>query len=430
MNGLETGCGNRDYRSLYPKCIESAPCVQRLLNAGAVLVGKTKTTQFAEGQVPSQWLDYTAPFNPRGDSYQSPSSSSAGSAAAAAAYPWLDFTIATDTGGSVRHPAGVCGIYGLRSSSKAVNTAGIYSVSTLMDSVGIFARSTSVVEKVMNSMAEPPYLPLSVTPHTSFKILYPIRSKVTKPEDPQRWFPFPDISSGIADAEASFEITVQRLEAYFGCTRTSINLDDLWKNTRSIEKSETLRKATEGVYTVLSTYQCVREIIEPFIADYKAANNGRAPFIDPIVRARQAEGRRFTSTQYAAALKSAEKVSQWITNVLLAPSWENEFPLLIFPQSWGIPSYRDEPDTGPLFSSTFSIYSLSYLSGAPDCTVPIGEVTRFSRITDADMSLPISLSILSRPGTDLTLMALLTELEHKGILRPVSTGSTLYPQLL
>ncbi len=51
MNGLETGCGNRGYCGLYPRCTVSAPCVQRLLNAGAVLVGKTKTTQFAEGQV-------------------------------------------------------------------------------------------------------------------------------------------------------------------------------------------------------------------------------------------------------------------------------------------------------------------------------------------------------------------------------------------
>ena len=299
-----------------------------------------------------------------------------------------------------------------------------------MDSVGILARSPSIVERVMKSMADSPHSTLTVTPHTLFKLLYPIRSKSTKPEDSQNWFPFPDIPSGIADAEASFEITVQQLESYFGCKRTSINLDDLWHNTQSIENSESLDKATEGVYTVLSTYNSVRKVIEPFIADYKAVNNNRTPFIDPVVRARQAEGRQITSMQYEAALKSAEKVSQWLINVLLAPSKENEFPPLIFPQSWGIPNYRDELDTGPLFSSKFSIYSLSYLSGAPDCTVPIREVTRYSRITDEDMSLPISLSILSRPGTDLALTALLTKLKDKGILRPVTTGPTIYSKLL
>ena len=433
MNGLETGCGNHCYRDLYPKRIASAPCVQKLLDAGAVLVGKTKTTQFAEGQVPLQWLDYLAPSNPRGDSYQSPSSSSAGSAVASAAYSWLDFTIATDTGGSVRHPAGVCGIYGLRSSSKTVNTAGMYSVSSVLDSVGITARSASVAERVMQCIAEPLYLSFPLlTPHTSFKLLYPVRAETTKSGDSQRWFPFPNISSGMPDAEASFETTVQQLESYLGCRRTPINLDDMWCNTQpsSIEKSETLDNATKDIYTALSTYTSVREVIEPFIAKYRAVNNGRAPFIDPIVRARQAKGLQITASQYAAALKSAEKVSQWIIDILLAPSQENEFPLLIFPQSWGTPNYRDEPDPGPLFSSVFSIYSLSYLSGAPDCTVPIGEVSQYSRITDADMFLPISLSVLSRPGTDLTLVALLRKLENEGILRPVATGLTMYPKSL
>lgn len=54
--GLETGCGNRNYRDFCPPKTSSAPCIQQLLDAGAVLVGKTKTTQFAEGQVASQWF--------------------------------------------------------------------------------------------------------------------------------------------------------------------------------------------------------------------------------------------------------------------------------------------------------------------------------------------------------------------------------------
>ena len=53
--GLETGCGNSDYRRVYQKKISSARCIQQLVDAGAVFVGKTKTTQFSEGQVPLQW---------------------------------------------------------------------------------------------------------------------------------------------------------------------------------------------------------------------------------------------------------------------------------------------------------------------------------------------------------------------------------------
>lgn len=53
--GLETGCGNRSFLSLQGKKPSSAPCIQQLIDAGAILVGKTKTTQFAEGQNPGQW---------------------------------------------------------------------------------------------------------------------------------------------------------------------------------------------------------------------------------------------------------------------------------------------------------------------------------------------------------------------------------------
>ena len=55
--GLETGLGNRDYRKLYPGRPSSAQCVERLIEAGAILVGKTKTTQFAEGEAPQQWYE-------------------------------------------------------------------------------------------------------------------------------------------------------------------------------------------------------------------------------------------------------------------------------------------------------------------------------------------------------------------------------------
>ena len=63
-----------------------------------MIVGKTKTTQFADSEWPTgDWVDYHAPFNPVADGYQGTSGSSAGSAAAVAAYPWLDFAIGTDS---------------------------------------------------------------------------------------------------------------------------------------------------------------------------------------------------------------------------------------------------------------------------------------------------------------------------------------------
>ena len=373
--------------------------------------------------------DYLAPFNPRGDSYQSPSSSSAGSAVASTTYPWLDFNIGTDTGGSTRHPAGVCGTYGMRASTNAISTTGIYSVSPLLDSLGVFARSAHMVEDVIKVLIEPSYSPSAPPqPPLRFKLLYPIRTKNTKPEDSYRWFPYPGEPGCAADAEDLFEKTVQEMESYLHCTRSPFNLQDLWHQTRPPGQDESLDKATGGIYTVLTTYSCVRGTVDPFINDFKAANNGRKPFIDSIVQARHDHGRSITTSQYETAVESARIFSQWVKNTIFAKSADNEIPLLIFPQSWGSPAYRDDPDKGPLFFSSFSIYSLSYLSGCPDCTVPIGEVPCKSRVTDAEMFLPISLSVLSPPGTDAQLMALLSELEDNGVLRPVKAGRRMYAE--
>ena len=368
-----------------------------------------------------------APFNPRGDSYQSPSSSSTGSAVASAAYPWLDFTIGTDTGGSIRHPAGVCGTYGLRASTSVISTTGIYAVSPFLDSPGIFARSAAVVAAVLDCLVEPPH-PSPVLSKTlvKYRLLYPVRARNTKPQDSSPWFPYPDKSLPVTNAEILFENTVQKMELRLKCTRCHFSLEDLWRRTRPAGQDESLDKATGAIYAVLSTYSCVRETIDPFIADFCAANNTHYPFIDPVVAARQLRGRKLTPQQYQTAIESAQLISQWLRSFVLAKSTPDEFPVLIFPQSWGVPMYRDEPDNEPLFFSTFSTYSLSYLSGCPDCTVPIGEIPCRSRVTEAEMFLPVSLSVLSPPGTDRQLLAMLTELELAGVLKPVGTGRRMY----
>lgn len=82
--GLRTSNGNRAWYGLYPEANETATAVQKLVDAGAVIIGKMKTSQFANGETATaDWVDYHAPFNPRGDGYLDPSSSSAGPAAGA-----------------------------------------------------------------------------------------------------------------------------------------------------------------------------------------------------------------------------------------------------------------------------------------------------------------------------------------------------------
>ena len=98
ISGIKTTMTSRCFTELYTVESETAEYVVRLIELGAIIVGKSKMCSFAAGQDPTdQWIDFHCPFNPRGDLYQSPGSSSSGAAASLAGYPWLDYSIGTDS---------------------------------------------------------------------------------------------------------------------------------------------------------------------------------------------------------------------------------------------------------------------------------------------------------------------------------------------
>ena len=302
------------------------------------------------------------------------------------------------------------------------------SVAPLLDTVGLFARSATTLELAAKTIvAQSPTLLSPPVARIRYKLLYPIHTKNPTSKELYRWFPSSTQPTDATAAESQFEQTVRKLELHLKCTRSVFDLEELWRETRPEGQSESLDEATGSIYSILTTYTIVRELLDVFIASYKATHNGKTPFVDPIVKARHNYGRQVTASQFAAAVESARMFSKWVCNVLFATSdAQAKLPLLIFPQSWGRPDYRDALAEELLVFSSFSTYSLSYLSGCPDATVPVGEVSYRSRITDREEMLPISLSVLSPPGTDQELLALLTELEQYGIVTPVAAGASMY----
>lgn len=109
--GYPTGAGNPAWLATKPTPTESSPIVQRLLDAGATLLGKTLTDELAYS-INGDNAHYGTPVNIMAPG-RVPGGSSSGSAAAVAA-GLCDFALGTDTGGSTRVPASYCGIWGLR----------------------------------------------------------------------------------------------------------------------------------------------------------------------------------------------------------------------------------------------------------------------------------------------------------------------------
>ena len=396
--GLRTGFGSRAYYETYDEASSNAVVIQELLDAGAVFVGKVKTSQFSEGTEPAEWTEYRCPFNARGDGYQKPSSSSTGSAAAAAAYSFLDFTVGTDTGGSIRHPAGINGIFGSRPTHSAISLSGVLGATDLFNTVGIFARSASTFRKVGSQLLPRSYRPVVPFRSRRYKLLYPVRA--IDSEDQFRWFPDPEAKVVLTPAEKQMESFITLFEAHLDCERVPFNLEDFWQATRPKGAPSTLDEAIGCIYSTLTTSSAAHGTIDPFIADYVRQNAAKMPFIEPIVAARIAHGRSITPNQISAALESMQTFRHWVNTILLGPPEEDAIALMVFPQSFGRPSYRDEvPDHSKgLFNDAFSVYAFGYLCGCVDYTVPIGEIPFLSRITGEERYLPVSISMVSRPG--------------------------------
>lgn len=132
--GLPTKCGSASMADVAP-AIEDAPLVAAWRAAGGIVLGKTVTQEFAAGTI-------SAPARNPWDLERIPGGSSGGSAAAVSAGMGL-LTIGTDTGGSIRCPASVCGVTGLKPTYGAVSRRGVYPLAWTLDTCGPIARTVA-----------------------------------------------------------------------------------------------------------------------------------------------------------------------------------------------------------------------------------------------------------------------------------------------
>jgi amidase len=145
VEGCRTGCGSPDWLRTHEAAEKSAPVVEKLIDAGATMVGKTVTEELAYSIV-GENAHYGAPVNINAPGRVAGGSSS-GSAAAVAAGD-VHMALGSDTGGSVRIPASFCGIYGLRPTHDRIALEGIMPLAASYDAIGWFARDPVVMSGV------------------------------------------------------------------------------------------------------------------------------------------------------------------------------------------------------------------------------------------------------------------------------------------
>lgn len=148
LQGTRTTAGSRILENFTAPY--TATAVQRLLDAGVVIVGKANCDEFAMGSS-TENSAYMVTRNPW-DTERVPGGSSGGSAAVVAARLALG-ALGTDTGGSIRQPASFCGIAGLKTSYGRVSRYGLIAYGSSLDSIGPMARTVSDVATLFSVIA-------------------------------------------------------------------------------------------------------------------------------------------------------------------------------------------------------------------------------------------------------------------------------------
>lgn len=141
-----TSYGSKPWRDAHPRAAYHAVCVEQLLAAGARCVGKTIADEFTYSLDGESYF-YGTPVNPRAPD-RIPGGSSSGSASAVAC-GLADFALGTDCGGSIRIPASLCGVFGMRPSLHRISEAGVLPFAPSVSTVGVLAQNLPILRQTM-----------------------------------------------------------------------------------------------------------------------------------------------------------------------------------------------------------------------------------------------------------------------------------------
>ena len=349
VKNLKTSCGNPDFFKKCDFANDYAPFLKDLLNEGPVLKGITVCDEFFYSLIGENG-HYGTPTNLNAPSCV-PGGSSSGSAAALTT-DLYDFSIGSDTGGSVRIPASFCGLIGMRPTHNRINTKGVYPMAPSFDTIGWFANNPEIFQKVGNVLLN------NIE-----------RSNV----DFKQYVVAEDLLE-LCDAEVQ-----DNFNNYINVNIPNINKTRLSTNTKAIIADN---------FRILQGAE-VKENIIPWIEKNK-------PNISPEIRSRIDMASKITDIEVSRALIFRNNLIDEIKKSL------PEGTIAVFPTSpFSAPkSGQDDKSLGSFRKRLMELTSVAGMTSRPQITIP--------RLKDK--SGPVGISLLGWKYSDEILLNKLTEI--------------------
>ncbi len=371
--GIRTTAGSQVLADHIPD--EDAAVAERLTTAGMVLLGKTRTHEFAYGT-------FTRPTANPWDLARIPGGSSGGSAAALAAR-MCSLAIGTDTGGSIRIPAACCGVTGVKPTYGLVSTYGIIPLSWSLDHPGPLARTVEDCAALLDALAgHDPRDPASL-PNPSDKPAYAeaLRQRANEmwplaglrlgaPEDDYFTVADPEISAAV---QAALN-TLEGLGAQVESVRLPDELAGLFRAYRGVQMPEATAAHIEAGWWP-----------------------ARADVYSPTVRSRLEMGGKLPATEYIQAQRLRRAFSEGMRALM------QRVDALALPTLPILPPRIDQLDQpvrigSSEFDASSSLLRFTFpfnMTGQPALALPCGFSTS---------GLPISLQLAGRHLDETTLL--------------------------
>ncbi|XEV04981.1 hypothetical protein FSHL1_010268 [Fusarium sambucinum] len=315
LKGVHTGCGNRAYRRLHPAQEYSTEIVKKVIDLGGIIVGKTKTVEFGGSQeVIGDWCDYFYAFNARGDGYLASTGSSTGSAASLAAYRWLDVTLGTDSGGSIRDPAVAHGIYGFRPSHDGGEVTDMVLPCGTFHTPGFLARSS---EKMLHFGRH------WLGSHPDIKRLNPTRILF-----------FKEYHLTDSNAQAVADEWVTKVASWLQAERCDVSIEDIWDATKPATLTESFFETFKKTFITL-TYHGFWTDLASFRHNYRDTFQEN-PYVCKVLQALWDLGKSLSPEEIQQALDEIVLHNTWFFKNIL-----NDQKTIIVAPRYAL-DYRDE----------------------------------------------------------------------------------------